>query len=58
MIKYVDAKTQTEITTEQQKYFTDNGFLVIRNALCQQVCSKTIVTSCYRAGTRQFTERH
>jgi len=35
-IPYIDVQKQTELTEAQIKYFNDNGFLVLRNALSKE----------------------
>ena len=36
-IPYIDVQKQTELTEAQVKFFHDNGFLVLRNSLSQEV---------------------
>lgn len=36
-IPHIDVQKQTELTEAQIKFFNDNGFLVLRNALSKEV---------------------
>lgn len=45
-IPYIDVQKQTELTEAQVKFFHDNGFLVLRNSLSQEVRFLSIFSNC------------
>jgi len=52
--KEPDARVQTQLTPEQVQFFATNGYLVIRNVLCEDVRFRQLsfgvisYNSCYR----------
>jgi len=42
-IPHIDVQKQAELTEAQIKFFNDNGFLVLRNALSKEVPLITII---------------